>query len=131
MRYVHRLTGPVLAATLVASCAFTPGGEEAAAPSAPLAALVIAEHSTPALPPAAPAVARTREPRTAVVVSADIPEYTEIAAEILRRGGNVTVYQLPPNGTNVLAEIGTAKPERIIAVGLPAAVAAKGFGDIP
>jgi hypothetical protein len=138
MRYVHRLTGPLLAATLVASCAAIPSREEAAAPAAPVQEPAAPERTSPEASPVASAVvptpARIGFPHTAVVVSADIPEYTQIAAEILRRGGNVTVYGLsaqPSNATNVVAALENARPDRIIAVGLLAAVVARGVADTP
>ncbi|HJR71217.1 MAG TPA: hypothetical protein VKA43_14335 [Gammaproteobacteria bacterium] len=79
-------------------------------------------------PPPAPA-ASDGPVRTAVVLSDAIPEYAQIAAELVRRGTDqVTVYYVsvqPGHDSGVVAEIERADPDRIIAVGLPAAILAR------
>lgn len=81
----------------------------------------------PATPPASAAIGRAT--RTAVVLSDAIPEYTQIAAELVQRGtDHVTVYYAstqPDHDMRVVAEIERADPDRIIAVGLPAAILAR------
>lgn len=79
-----------------------------------------------------PAALRELVPRTAVIVSAGVPAMTEIAAEVLRRGTDrVTVHLVvrePDVMARVLEELEDAKPDRIIAIGLPAAITARDFG---
>ena len=89
---------------------------------APQAAPVVAsaESSAPARP--------SRSARAAVILSENIPEYAQIAAEIVRRDANhVTVYSLSDsdNATRLVTEIERANPDRIIAVGLQAAIFAR------
>jgi ABC-type uncharacterized transport system substrate-binding protein len=67
-------------------------------------------------------------------VSSDIPEYTEIVAEILRRDvGEVSVHTLSAQSSSahVVDELAVVKPDRIVAVGLSAAIAMRGLRDTP
>jgi hypothetical protein len=70
-----------------------------------------------------------------VIVSADIPAFEEIVSEILRRGTDrVTVLPVPEEAgatARVISALETAKPDQIIAVGLPAAIAAHDFAKAP
>ena len=73
--------------------------------------------------------------RTAVVVSGGIPEYTQIVDRILERGPEgVTIHEVSgqeDDAARVVAEIESAKPDRLIAIGLPAAVVARRVAGMP
>jgi ABC-type uncharacterized transport system substrate-binding protein len=73
--------------------------------------------------------------RTAVIVSSAIPEYMQIVEKILERGAEaITVHELSgqeANATRVLAEIESANPDRLVAIGLLAAVVARRVSDTP
>jgi len=92
---------------------------------------LIVEHGAPVVasaePPAPAKVGRSA--RAAVIFSGDIPENAQIAAEIVRRGADqVTVYDLsthPNDAISFVTEIERADPDRIIAVGLQAAILAR------
>lgn len=141
----HRALCLLSGVTLLSSCTLLLPLEAPPVPSEPATVLVIEPVSTrpaavfgteqivaepvvePATPPA-PA-ASDRPTRTALVLSDAIPEYTQIAAELVGRGTDqVTVYYVsarPGDDTHVVAEIERANPDRIVAVGLPAAIAAR------
>jgi len=132
MRFVLRTAGFVISAALaVSSCARSRTNEPATAAPTPVVDRAVSESPPVEAAPHGP----TSNLHTAVLVSADIPEYTQIVAEILRRDrGEVTVHTLsgqPANAKRVVGEVGAEKPDRIIAVGLSAAIAARAFGATP
>ena len=117
----------LLGTILVAGCVYAPPAPpvEVSSPVEP----IIAEPDV-APPPRAPVVPRVvpaprPTPRTAVLVSDDIPEYMRIAEEIQRRDADhVTVHNLDgeqANAESTLAEIAGANSDRVIAIGLLAA----------
>jgi hypothetical protein len=142
-RFGLRALGLLGGVTLLSSCTLLFSGAHAPpANSASVATLlpeqVVAEplaaeplEPEPVVEPATPPAAAVsdRATRTAVVLSDAIPEYTQIAAELVQRGTDqVTVYYAstkPDHDTRVVAEIERADPDRIIAVGLPAAILAR------
>ena len=125
----------VLSATLSAGCVFAPPTETVEPP--PPVEPIVAEPE-PAPPPPAPveppAPPPRAAPRTAVLVSDDIPEYMRIAEEIQRRDpDHVTVHNLDgqqAKAESTLAEIDRVNSDRVVAIGLLAATVGR-RADMP
>ena len=102
---------------------------------APVASTSPTPHAMPVGVTPAHALPRAVNPRTAVIVSVDIPDHTEISAELLRRSpDNVTVYTLtgsPGDAAGLAAELADFDPDRIVAIGLTAAIAARAVAATP
>ena len=133
---------PLIGMTLLSGCIFAvprnpspPAAAPAASLDAPqMPAALLDELETPGAGPVATFVVPAGSQRTAVVVSDDIPEFLEVADEILQRGANVTVHQLSgqqDNAARVIAEIEAMNPDRIIAIGLLAAIVAHEIPETP
>ena len=120
----------LVGAVLVAGCVLVPPAPPVEPP--PPIEPVAAEPEIAPPPPAPVVPAPRRAPRTAVLVSDDIPEYMRIAEEILRRDPeHVTVHNLDgqqANAESVLTEIDRVSSDRVIAIGLLAATIGRRSG---
>jgi len=133
---LRMLALPIGAGFLSACIALAPTRSTDPGPAADVAVRQVSFVQHVAEPAALPtAIPETAIPRTAVILSAEIPAYAEIAAEILRRdAAHATVHTLsaePDRAARLIAELATAKPDRIVAVGLLAAIAAREVPNVP
>jgi ABC-type uncharacterized transport system substrate-binding protein len=127
------LTVP-LGVLLLSGCSLTNQAPEPVEPpvvSEPI--VTIGPEPQPASPPveAAPAPGRVL-----ILLGDDVPSYVEIAATISQRGAPHSFVTLNLDrkdslNTEMAAQVATFKPDRIVAIGLNAARAAKTFDDTP
>jgi len=123
----------LVGAMLVAGCVYVPPAPPVETPPPPVEPVAAEPEVAPPAPaPVAVVPAPRRAPRTAVLVSDDIPEYMRIAEEIQRRDADhVTVHNLDgqqANAEGALAEIDGLNSDRVIAIGLLAATVGRRAG---
>ena len=121
-------------ALLACSCASLPVTDPEPATQARNPALV--EPVLPESEPAAAPVVVATPRHTAIIVSADIPVFMSIAEAIseLPEAGAYSIHNLDGNILNtlpVLQDVREAGAEQVVAIGLPAAVAARQFDNMP
>lgn len=134
LRDVAALTGASIA---LSGCVFIASEVEPVPPQEPEVAVVEPAPTPP--PPAAPKAPEPPPPSesTAIVLSQDIPAFSEIADEIRRllpAEHVVTIHNLAGRQTNaerVVAELAEVDPDRMIAIGLLAATVASRIPETP